>query len=88
MVKLSLFWINWAPRHEHVWGSGGIAPPVLTSALDRGEWLVSRVGRYIPGKDPGTHWTEGWVGPRSGLDVTAKRKNFPLPRIEPRSSSP
>jgi hypothetical protein len=28
-----------APRHENVWGSGGIAPPFLTSALDGGEYF-------------------------------------------------
>jgi len=22
-----------------------------------------------PGKNPGTHWIGGWVGPRSGLEV-------------------
>jgi hypothetical protein len=27
-----------------------------------------------PGKDPGTHWTGGWVGPRAGLDAEARRK--------------
>jgi hypothetical protein len=27
-----------------------------------------------PGKDPGTHWIRGWVGPRAGLDAVAKRK--------------
>jgi hypothetical protein len=33
-VKLSLFLINYAPRHEGIWWSGGIAPPFLTSAPD------------------------------------------------------
>jgi hypothetical protein len=27
--------------HEDIWGSGGIAPPFLTSELDGSEWLVS-----------------------------------------------
>jgi hypothetical protein len=42
----------------------------LTSALDG----VSRQ-RHVPaalyprGRDPGTHWTGGWVGPRAGLDI-------------------
>jgi hypothetical protein len=26
--------INYAPRHEEVWGSGGAAPPFLTLAVD------------------------------------------------------
>jgi hypothetical protein len=36
-VKLSLCVINEVPRHEDVWGSGGITPPFLTSTLDGGE---------------------------------------------------
>jgi hypothetical protein len=39
------------------WGSGGIALPFLTSALDGGEWSASRPGRFISGEiAPGTHW--------------------------------
>jgi hypothetical protein len=30
-------------------GSGGAAAPFLTSALDGGEWSVSRPGRFTPG---------------------------------------
>jgi hypothetical protein len=29
---------------------------------------------YPWGKDPGTHCTGGWVGPRAGLDAEARRK--------------
>jgi hypothetical protein len=29
---------------------------------------------YPRGKDPGTHWTRGWVGPRAGLDAEARGK--------------
>jgi hypothetical protein len=29
---------------------------------------------YPRGKDPSTHWTGGWVGPRAGLDAEAGRK--------------
>jgi hypothetical protein len=32
---------------------------------------------------PDTHWIEGWVGPRAGLDAMEKRKILPLPGIEP-----
>jgi hypothetical protein len=46
------------------WGSGGIAPPLLTSTLDGGEWLASRPW----GTALGTHW----VGPRAGLDALEK----------------
>jgi hypothetical protein len=37
---------------------------------------------------PGTHWIGGWVGPGTGLDVVEKRNILPLPRIQPRPSSP
>jgi hypothetical protein len=33
--------------HEDIWESGSIVPPILTSALDGGEWLVSE-----PGNEP------------------------------------
>jgi hypothetical protein len=29
-------------------GSGGIAPPFLTSALDEGKWSASSPGHFIP----------------------------------------
>jgi hypothetical protein len=48
----------------------------LTSALDGGQWSASRPGRFTPEEwAPGTHWIGGWVGPRTGLDAVAKRKN-------------
>jgi hypothetical protein len=41
----------------------------LASALVGGEWLASRPCRFTSGeRAPDTHWTEGWVGPRAGLD--------------------
>jgi hypothetical protein len=56
----------------------------LTSALDGGEWLVSRPGRITPEKGiPGTHWIGGWVGPRAGLDFCVEEKNTALPGSEP-----
>jgi hypothetical protein len=47
-----------------------------TSALDGGEWPVSRPGRaFTPGeRTPGTHCTGGWVGPRDGLDTQDRGK--------------
>jgi hypothetical protein len=32
------------------WESGGIAPPLLTSALDGGDWSASHPGRLISGE--------------------------------------
>jgi hypothetical protein len=53
-------------------------------------WVVSVTlrPRFTPGRKdpPGTHCTEGWVGPRAGLDTEAREKILsPLPGIEPRS---
>jgi hypothetical protein len=53
---MSLCLINEAARHEDVWGSVGIDPPFLTSALDGGEWKTSRPFRFTAGlRAPGTH---------------------------------
>jgi hypothetical protein len=53
----------------------------LTSALV-GDWSASRPGRFTPGeRAPSTHWTGGWVGPRTGLN-DVKRKLLTLPRLE------
>jgi hypothetical protein len=58
-------------------GSGGIAPPFLTSALGGGEWSSSRLFRFTPGeRAPRVHWIGGQVGPIAGLDVTEKKKSL------------
>jgi len=57
------------------WGSGGIAPHSLTSALDGGECSASRPGRFTPReKTAGSHWIGGWVGPSAVLDAVVKTK--------------
>jgi hypothetical protein len=67
----------------------GIAAPFLTSALDGGEWLASRPGRFTPGeRAPNKHWTGGWVGPRVGLDAVEKRKIYHCLESNPGPSSP
>jgi hypothetical protein len=56
-------------------GSGGVAPPFLTSALDGGEWSASRHGHFTPGeRAPNTHCIGGWMGTRAGLDALTQRK--------------
>jgi hypothetical protein len=56
-------------------GSGGIAPPFLTSEIDGGEWSVSHPGYFtLREKAPGTHCIEGWVDPRADLGALEKRK--------------
>jgi hypothetical protein len=43
---------------------GSIAPPLLISTLDEGNWLASGPCRVTPREmTPGTHWTGDWVGP-------------------------
>jgi hypothetical protein len=56
---------------------------VLTSALDGGEWSVSRLGRFIHSEEKlGADWIGGWVGPRAFFDAAEKR-NYPrLPGID------
>jgi hypothetical protein len=39
-----------------------------------------------PGKRPGTHCVEGWVGPRAGLDGCGKSR--PPPGIDPQTFQP
>jgi hypothetical protein len=71
-----LSFFNWAPRHEDVLGSGGIA---------------SRPSRFTPReRTPGTPWIGGWAGSRAVLYAVVKKK-IPAPignrTLEPRSSS-
>jgi hypothetical protein len=46
-----------------MWGSGGIVPSFLTSALDGGQWSASLSCCFNPGRRaPGTHWyLAGWA---------------------------
>jgi len=47
----------------------------LTLALDGGEWSTSCPDCFIPRETtPNTHWIEGWVVPRVGLDAVVRRK--------------
>jgi hypothetical protein len=44
--------VNFAPRHEDVWGSRSITPPFLTSAFHSGEWSAHAPAALSPGKQP------------------------------------
>jgi hypothetical protein len=47
---------------------------VLTSAIDEGEWSVSRLGCFITQERAhGKLYTEGWVDSRAGLDGVEDR---------------
>jgi hypothetical protein len=68
-VKLSLC----LTKHHAIktqWGSGCKSTHSLTSALDGGEWLASRPGRYTPReRAPDIHWIGGWEGPTDDLFI-------------------
>jgi len=57
----------------------------LTSALVEAEWSASRPGHFTHReRAPGSHLTEGWVGPRADPDAAAKRNNPCLcPELKP-----
>jgi hypothetical protein len=58
-------------------------PRILTLALVGGERSASRSGRFSPEeRAPGTHWTGGWVSPRTGLDDVEGREILPLPGLK------
>jgi hypothetical protein len=51
----------------------------LTAALVGDEWSALRPCRFTPGeRAPGTHWIEGWVGPRVSQDDMEKGKFLTL----------
>jgi hypothetical protein len=55
----------------------------LTSALDGVGGQRHALATLLPGKRPGTYFTEGWVGLRAGLDgcetLRPKRDSIPGP---------
>jgi hypothetical protein len=57
-------------------GSGGIAPPFWTSALDRGEWLASYLSFTPKTRAPGTHWIGIWLDLRAVLEFYGEQKNL------------
>jgi hypothetical protein len=77
-------------HHEDMWGSGGIAPPFLTSALHGAEWSTSRPGPSIlEEKSPRYPLDRRLGGPQSRSGRCGVDKNtLPLPGIEPWLSSP
>jgi hypothetical protein len=60
-----------APRREDVWGNGSIAA-LLTSVVDGGSQFAP-LPLYSRGKQP---LIEGWVDPRTSLDIMAKEKSL------------
>jgi hypothetical protein len=66
--------LNYAPRHEGVLGSGGIAPRIFRPR----HWMEVSGQLHAPAalppteRAPGTHWIESWVGARAVLDAVVK----------------
>jgi hypothetical protein len=55
---------------------GEVGVPFLTSALDGGNWAASRPDRFTIGEaELGIRCIGGLLGPRTGLDVTEKKKS-------------
>jgi hypothetical protein len=68
------------------WGSGGIAPRILTAALAGNELSASRPGCFAssPGKSPWYPLDRRLGGPQSRSGRGGEEKNSqPLPGIEP-----
>jgi hypothetical protein len=60
-----------------VYGRKEVQLLLILNLGTRWGWVVSVTPwpRFTPGKrTPGTHWIEGWVGPRAGLDAGVRRK--------------
>jgi hypothetical protein len=72
------------------WGSGGIAQPFLTSALDGGGRSAPRLSRLTPLRNSPRYPLDRRLGePRSRLGRCGEEKNIsPLSGIEPQPSSP
>jgi hypothetical protein len=53
-------------------------PRILNLGTSQIERSASPFGRFTPGERGSvTHWTRGWVGPRTGLDNVQRRKILP-----------
>jgi hypothetical protein len=77
-INLSLYLMKQHAMKTY-WGMKVWLHLILTSGL------ASRPGLFTPVETaPGTHWIEGWMGSRTGLN---KIPSLPLPGIEPPSSS-
>jgi hypothetical protein len=86
---MSLCLINWPSHHEDEWGSGGIAPPFLTSTLDGGELSASHSRRFTSGKGLPYPLSRRLGGPHSRSGCCEGANNFlPLLGIELSPSSP
>jgi hypothetical protein len=66
-------------------GSRGIDPLIPNLGTKWGWVFDFTPGRFTPGKNLGTHWIGGWVGPRASLGGFGE-KILPLSEFEPRTA--
>jgi len=69
-------------------GRGGIAPLILSPALDKGEWLASRPGRLTPQKRTPlpSYYEAGWA-PEAAWTMWRKENSLALPWIRTQDRS-
>jgi hypothetical protein len=86
-VNVSLCF-NWAPCHEGVSGSGGMAPLILDLGTSW-RWVINLtpLPLYPRERIPGTNYIWVCVGSRAGLDTVSKTK-IPIPRRESNPARP
>jgi rubredoxin len=82
---------NWATRQEDILGEWRYSsthswPP---NYMDVCGYVYAPAALPPRERAAGTHWIQGWMGPRAGLDAVVKRKiPSPCQESNPRSSSP
>jgi hypothetical protein len=88
-MKLSLYLINVARRHEDVKGNGGRAPPSWSQSYMEVSDQLHELPALPPGKSPWYPLGRRLDGPQSQPGRCGLEKNLlPLPGIEPQASSP
>jgi hypothetical protein len=87
IVQFCLSLINYLSRHVRC--TGGITPPIWTSALDWSKNLASRPGRFIPGEGgPVSIVYEAVLASQLDWKLWRTNKNVSFPRNDLRPCSP
>ena len=74
---------------RHIGGLEWDLHSFLLSAIEGSEWLASRPGSFIPGKESRYPFYSRLDGPRAGLDCFGEEKMLlSLPGLEPRTVQP
>jgi hypothetical protein len=67
------------------WESGGIAPPLVISGIDGGEWSASCPCHFTIGERARSTHCIGLLGSRAGLDTMESRKILQCWEFDPGS---